>query len=200
MAVSSPAPAAAPIRPRPVLLGLLAAALVGLIAYLLWPAAATRPAASNPPREQRRQASPQQETAATGPLSVRIDALKQTPAAPEEKGRNPFRFYVPPPPPPPPAPAPPSLGPTGSGGTTMNPAGPPQPMGPPPIPLKFIGKVEVKGRTVAIFTPTDKHGMPVYAGEGELVLGQYRVVKIGVESVTLEYLDGTGRQTIPMRG
>ena len=30
--------------------------------------------------------------------------------------------------------------------------------------------------------------------------GRIRVVKIGVESVTLEYLDGRGRQTIPMRG
>ena len=43
-------------------------------------------------------------------------------------------------------------------------------------------------------------GLPLYAAEGELVLGQYRVVRIGVESVVMEYLDGRGRQTIPMRG
>jgi hypothetical protein len=66
--------------------------------------------------------------------------------------------------------------------------------------LKFIGTLEVRGRRVGIFVNTDGRGMPVYASEGETVLGQYRVVKIGVESATLEYLDGRGRQTIPMRG
>ena len=53
---------------------------------------------------------------------------------------------------------------------------------------------------MAVFTSTDGKGMPMYAGEGETVLGQYRVVKIGEESATLEYLDGRGKQIIPMRG
>ena len=51
---------------------------------------------------------------------------------------------------------------------------------------------------VAIFS--DGRGVPLYAAEGKLVLGQYKVVKIGVESVVMEYADGKGRQTIPMRG
>jgi len=75
---------------------------------------------------------------------------------------------------------------------------PPPPPPPPPIPLKFIGTME-QGRTrVAIFS--DGKGVPLYAAEGKTVLGQYRIVKIGVESVVMEYLDGRGRQTIPMRG
>jgi hypothetical protein len=199
MSESNAAPATS--RPRPAILALLVVALVGVLVYMLWPAAATGPAPSNPPREQRRQASSAAKGTAgaqraSGPLDVRLEALKQPRATPEDvKGRNPFRFYVPPPPPPPTPPK--ALQP----GDKNYVAPPPQPPpGPPPIPLKFIGTVEVKGRKVAIFVSTDGKGMPQYAGEGELVLGQYRVIKIGVESVILEYLDGRGRQTIPMRG
>jgi hypothetical protein len=194
MADSSPAPATG--RPRPTILVLLAVAVVALAVYMMWPAAVQPSGPSNAPKEQRKQASALKD-GATGSLDVGLEQLKQAQAAPEEKGRNPFRFYVPPPPPPPPPPA--------KAPVTMAP--PPTPpkvgdknYGPPPIPLKFIGTVEVRGRKVAIFVNTDGKGMPQYAGEGETVLGQYRVVKIGVESVTVEYLDGRGRQTIPMRG
>jgi len=134
---------------------------------------------------------------APGSLDVRLGDLKDAPPAPQEAGRNPFRFYVKPPPPPPPPPRVPKVGDKDYVAPTPGP--PPPPPGPPPINLKFIGTVEVKGRRVAIFQ-TERQGIPIYAGEGETVLGQYRVVKIGVESVTLEYLDGRGRQVIPMRG
>jgi hypothetical protein len=194
MAESSAAPATG--RPRTSILVLLAIALVALAAYMLWPAAVQPSGPSNPSKEQRKQASAAKDVGETGSLDVGLGQLKQAPAAPEEKGRNPFRFYVPPPPPPPPPPPRPA--------TAAPPPTPPK-VGdknyvPPPIPLKFIGTVEVRGRKVAIFVNTDGKGMPQYAGEGEIVLGQYRVVKIGVESVTVEYLDGRGRQTIPMRG
>jgi hypothetical protein len=200
MAESSGTPASS--RPRTALFGLMAVAVAGLLAYVLWPAAAKPAGPSNSPREQRKQASAQKETSGTerpgGSLDVGLDTLKQPPVAPEEKGRNPFRFYVPPPPPPPPPPRVPQVG--DKDYKAPPPQPPPLPPGPPPIPLKFIGTLEVKGRKVAVFVNTDGHGMPQYAAEGELVLGQYRVVKIGVESVTVEYLDGRGRQTIPMRG
>lgn len=203
MAESNGAP---PRRPRAALLGLLAAALVALVAYLLWPAAGTQVAPSNSPREQRRQAqtatpppappaAAAAQPGAPASLNVRIDVLKQPPPAPEETARNPFRFYVKPPPLPG---APPRTPGPGQPGYVAPP--PPPPVGPPPIPLKFIGTLEVRGRRVGIFVNTDGRGMPSYAGEGETILGQYRVVKIGVESATLEYLDGRGRQTIPMRG
>lgn len=192
--------AAAPRRPRPALLTLLAAALGALVVYLLWPAAVSAPGPSNPPREQRRQAAAQTAGGeAAGGFQVRLDELQRTrPAPQEETPRNPFRFYVKPPPPPPPPPKPMPVGPPAPQLKPGDVGYVPPP--PPPIPLKFIGTVEVKGRKVAIFVSTDGKGMPQYAAEGELVLGQYRVVKIGVESVTLEYWDGRGRQIIPMRG
>jgi hypothetical protein len=189
-------PAAPPLVRRQTLV-LVGVALAALLVYMMWPAAARPPAPSNPPREQRKQAA---KKGADTPeaLTVDLGKLAQAPPAPAAGSRNPFRFYVPPPPPPPPPPVV-ARNPVGNSPT----GGPPVPPGPPPlppIPLKFIGTLEVKGRKVAIFTSNDGRGMPVYAAEGDLVLGQYRVVKIGVESVTVEYLDGRGRQTIPMRG
>jgi hypothetical protein len=188
-------------RPRPQLLALLGVALAALLVYMMWPAAARPAAPSNPPREQRWPAAAKGTAGSNDPesLNVQLDTLKQAPPAPDDASRNPFRFYVPPPPPPPPAP----VVKTPVGGNPNNPAVPPGPPPPPPlppIPLKFIGKVEKQGRKVAIFVGSDGKGLPVYAGEGEIVLGQYRVVKIGEESVTVEYLDGRGRQTLPMRG
>ena len=67
-----------------------------------------------------------------------------------------------------------------------------------PLFLKFIGTMEQGKKKVAIFS--DGRGLPVYASEGELVLGQYKVVRIQLESVVMEYADGRGHQVIPMRG
>ena len=36
--------------------------------------------------------------------------------------------------------------------------------------------------------------------EGDIIAGQYRLVRIGVESVVMEYVDGRGRTTIRMSG
>jgi hypothetical protein len=36
--------------------------------------------------------------------------------------------------------------------------------------------------------------------EGDTIDGRYRLVRIGVESVVLEYLDGRGRTTVRMSG
>ena len=191
-------------RPRPAILGLLGAAVVVAL-YVAWPAASKGLAPSNQPREQRKPAT--QTTGAKGTtgqpsgthpgdLDVRLEALKQPPSEPDDAARNPFRFYVKPPPPlappkpvvtPPPPPPPPAPGQEGY-----------IPPPPPPIPLKFIGTLEQGTTRVAIFS--DGRGVPLYAPEGKLVLGQYRLVKIGVESVVMEYADGRGRQTIPMRG
>jgi len=43
---------------------------------------------------------------------------------------------------------------------------------------------------------TDCKGYAYAAREGEVVDGRYRVVKIQVESVILEYSNGTGRTTV----
>ena len=170
-----------------IVLGVVAA--FGLT-YRMWPAAAPTPASSNQASDVRKG----QEARARGPLEVRLDELKQEP--PSERGettRNPFRFYVkPPPPPPPPKPVPPPPPAPRPGDAGYVP--PP----PPPITIKFIGVMEQGKTKVAIFS--DGKGQPVYASEGQTVLGQYKLLKIGVESVTMSYLDGRGIQTIPMRG
>jgi hypothetical protein len=40
----------------------------------------------------------------------------------------------------------------------------------------------------------------MYGKEGDVIDGRYRIVRIGVESIELTYLDGRGRQTIRLSG
>ena len=47
---------------------------------------------------------------------------------------------------------------------------------------------------------SDGKGLPVYGKEGDIILGQFRLIRIGAESVELAYLDGRGRQTIRLSG
>ena len=156
-------------------------------------------APSNPPREQRKQAPATRQDAGDSRVSldVGLEALKQPPPAPDEAGRNPFRFYVKPPPRPRRRRRP--------GRRRRHRRRRRRPCGaatavPPPIPLKFIGTLEVRGRRSAIFY-TDGKGMPHYAGEGETrpraVPRRQDRRRVGN---VMEYLDGRGRQTIPMRG
>jgi hypothetical protein len=68
----------------------------------------------------------------------------------------------------------------------------------PPIPLKFIGILEAPGvGKIALFTDCRS---TYQVAEGKDIAGQYRLVKIGVESVVVEYLDGKGRTTLRMSG
>ena len=183
-------------RSRSTVLVAVLVALAAVLTWRMWPSASAGPGPSNQAREQRK---PVATTAQGVPqLEVRLDDLKQEPPPPEGESRNPFRFYVPPPPPPPkpvtmPQPRVPS--PTDPDYVPPQPAPPPPP---PPIPIKFIGTAEKSGKRWAIFS--DGRGVPVWAAEGDTVLGQWKLVRIGVESVVMEYPNGTGRQTIPMRG
>ncbi len=177
-------------RPRPALLIALAAVLALVLVWWVTSgkSAAPAPSPSNPRGPAAQAAKP----AGSEELTVRLDALKQPRPSAEGGNRNPFRFYTPPPPPPPPEARPvPTLPPV-----EEPPSGPPQP---PPIPLKYIGLMEgVPGQgKVAAFSDcrTTMRGR-----EGEIIAGQYRLVKIGVESVVLEYVDGRGRTTIRMSG
>ena len=69
---------------------------------------------------------------------------------------------------------------------------------PPPISYKFIGTL-TQGDTGRIAVLSD--GKFVYHGrEGDIIEGRYRVVKIGEESIQMEYVDGRGRQTIRLSG
>jgi hypothetical protein len=123
---------------------------------------------------------------------VHLDALDEERPEPDPAGRDLFRFKVKPPPPPPPAPKP-----------VVGPPLPPPPPGPPPVPpiaLKFIGIVDAPAPAKRVAVLSDGRGSPVYGHEGDTVLGQYRIVRIGVESIEMSYLDGRGRQTIRLSG
>lgn len=130
------------------------------------------------------------EPPATAP-DVRLRALDDERPKPIVGDRNLFRFKPKPPPPPPSAP--PSIART----TPSVPAGPP-PL--PSIPLKFIGIVEAPTQAKRIAAFVDSTGHSFQGREGDVVAGQYRILKIGVESIEMAYLDGRGRQTIRLSG
>ena len=46
----------------------------------------------------------------------------------------------------------------------------------------------------------DNGGDIVNGKEGDIIDGRYRLLKIGVESADLAYVDGRGRQTIRLSG
>ncbi len=194
MATETPARAAG--GPRPwlmVLLGLAVAALIGSQMFSGDPAAPSVPTTTGaPPSPQSGQ--PQRNGTKVDPseLDVKLEALRQPPPAAGAAHRNPFRFKPAPPPPPPPPPPPVKPAPT----TPIVPVDPGPPP-PPPITIKFIGLLETAGGRVAAFTDC----RATFPGrEGGVIEGRYRIVKIGIESAIVEYVDGRGRTTLPLNG
>jgi hypothetical protein len=174
----------APDRRRQVVLLALVIVMSAVI-YRVWPRpAAPAPAASNTRGAAR---TPDGGGAAAAP-DVHLEALEAERPKPGDGNRNLFRFRTPPAPPPRPAPPPVAAPPP-------KPSEPPAPTVP-PIPLKFIGVMGKSGQSKKIAILTDGRGKPVTGGEGDTILGQYRIVRIGPESVEMSYLDGRGRQTI----
>jgi hypothetical protein len=135
-------------------------------------------------------------------VDLRLERLQDERGELPESTRDPFRFRPKAPPPPPPRTA---SGPGSAGGAALprppefapppTPAGPPPP---PPIPVKFFGLVTIRGERVAAFT--DTRGNTFYGKEGDIIEGRYQVLRIGLDSVELAYLDGRGRQTIRLTG
>ena len=123
---------------------------------------------------------------------VHLQALNEGRPAPNAGGRDLFRYRMKPPPPPPPPPRLP-VGP-------QLPPPPPAPVPPPPITLKFIGVIDMPPPAQRVAVLSDGRGSPVYGHEGDTVLGQYRILRIGAESIEMSYLDGRGRQTIRLSG
>lgn len=136
-------------------------------------------------------------TTAAGPAAVadvKLDLLKTEEKALEPSTRNPFQFRQR----------------AVAGGSASGRAAPPPPVfvpppapppGPPPatpIALKYIGVLESAQGRVAIFR--DNGGDIVNGKEGDIIDGRYRLLKIGVESADLSYIDGHGRQTIRLSG
>jgi hypothetical protein len=183
-------------RRRQLLLG--AVVILLLIAlYRIWPATSATPAATS--NRQGQSSGPRaQGTAATGPAApdVHLEALQSRRPKPGSADRDLFRFK---PKAAPPAPAPPpTLQPTAP--VTPVVTGPPPPPSVPPITLKFIGIMELPTQQRKVAVLTDGRGAPFYGKEGEVVEGRYRILKIGVESIDIAYVDGRGRQTIRLTG
>jgi hypothetical protein len=173
---------------------LLAALLVVLavVLYRIWAGPAAPPStASNPGETGRRPAG----GGVTAP-DVKLESLEsERPAPGEGANRNLFRFGRPPAPEvapaPPRGPGPAPAPPVASGPTTP---------AVPPIPLKLIGFMEVPGRgKMAILADTTGKD-PQSGFEGDVILGQYRIVRIAADSIEMAYLDGRGRQTIRLPG
>ena len=167
--------------------------VLGAVLYVTiagWPrgTSVTPPPASNGQTRTARNDRPGP-SAADAP-GVNLGALEAERSKPDPAGRNLFRFKPKPPPPPPPASR--DVRPVEEAPVAL---GPPPP---PPITLKFIGIAGQSGKVIAVLS--DGRGPPVYGHEGETVLGQYRILRIGAESIEMSYLDGRGRQTIRLSG
>jgi hypothetical protein len=177
-------------RRRPlVLLGVL----VVLVIVYIWRQSDSTPAASG----GRAQAVPINPAGTIAEVpEVKLETLKSARGALANQRRNPFRVQpVAPPPdttPPPPRIAPPVA-------PVVDPSVPPQPPPPPPIALKFIGIVQAASRGGRLAVLSDGRFV-YYGGEGDIIDGRYRIVRIGDESIELEYADGRGKQTIRLSG
>jgi len=180
-----------PKRRQLYLLAALAVVLLGAAAYRFWPSTAARtPATSNSKTGKKGKAG----QASVDAPDVHLEALNAPRPEPEAANRNLFRFKPKPPPPPPPAPPPRPATPS-----TPVPSGPPPPPPLPPIPLKFAGLVQQgSGPKAAILV--DAVGHTMYAKEGDIVEGRYKIWRIGVESIDISYLDGRGRTSIRIGG
>ena len=131
-------------------------------------------------------------TSVTAP-DVQLQALQEQRPQPQPE-RNLFRFKPKAPPPAPPRPAVAAAPPV-----VAAPSGPPPPPPLAPIAMRFIGLVEAPEHAQKIAILSDGRG--IYQGrEGDIIEGRYRIVRIGVESVEMAYLDGRGRQTIRLSG
>jgi hypothetical protein len=168
------------------------------VAAVVWSGSGPTPAAgpSPPPRAPAPRSQPNAQVPQSGPPQINLVALQSTRERPGESERNPFRFQARPLPPvttlPPPTATNQSLG------QPMMPSTPPGPPPPPPIPLKFIGLVTQGNKRVAVLS--DGKSSPMHGEEGGTILGQYRILKIGNESLEMAYIDGRGRQTIRLTG
>jgi hypothetical protein len=175
----------------------LASVAMAVLAVALWTyRAGGRPATNGAPpaAPAANAAQPGKNAPSSG---VNLDALNAERPEPAEGTRNPFRFKPPPAPPPPPPIVKPPVEKTGVPSVTPGPSEPPPP---PRITLKYIGDVadpQKQGAKIAVLTD----GRNVFHGrEGEVIEGRYRILRIGVESVDLAYIDGRGRQTIRQTG
>jgi hypothetical protein len=181
----------APDRRKHLLLAVLTVVLAGAV-YRAWSLSNRE---SNAPA--RRPAGTESRggrgTDRTATTDVHLKDLGAKRPQPLEGVRNLFRFK------PKPQPAPASVK-RGEAVLSPVPAGPPPPPPPPPITLKFIGVVERPEKSEKIAVLRDATGHLMSGREGAVIEGRFRILRIGVESIEMAYLDGRGRQTIRLSG
>lgn len=183
-------------RRRELMLGGAAVLLLAIAAWNMQRGTAPRSEAI----EQR--GTPRTNTAQTpskGPIpEIDLSALEVKRLEPTGSKRNPFRFK--PKPAPPPMPSAASIREQQAAAAAQAASGPVEPPPPPRIPLKYIGDMtdpKNAGKRIAILSDS----LGTYHGrEGDVLEGRYLIVRIGVESIELAYLDGRGRQTIRQTG
>lgn len=189
--------AARQVRPRVIVLAALAVAAAAVL-VTIWPAGSADRQGSGPGTASGR-GPVQQGGDAIVPPSLGLEAMEAPRAAPANR-RDLFRFGSA-------APAP--SGAPGSGRAGGHEGGnepdetaeePAEPAGPPPparIPLRYVGYAETPG-TGKVAALSD--GRFTYHGrEGDVIEGRWRVVSIGVESLVIERVDGSGRQTLRLQ-
>ena len=170
--------------------------LVVVLAFVAWYVYGGAPTVSAPPTSNSTSTAPASGGQAKPggriglPEPLKLTALDHGDEADAEGlTRNPFRYGQPPAPPPPPYVPPPP----------PPPPAPPQPPPIPDIPLQLVGLETLPGDT-RIATVKDTGSAAVFSGvEGQVLDGRHRLVKIGLESVVVSYLDGSGRKTLPLR-
>ena len=185
-----------PVTRRPVFaFGALLVAVV-LVAIVQAGCNGRAPTAA-PARTSSQSPSRDRGTSTQAPVSgVRLDLLEQGDGSYPAPQRNPFKFEAPP--------VPQSTSGSAGRGRRGSPAAVPEPPpGPPPlppIPWRYVGVAELPaggGRAGAF---SDGRGNTVWAKEGDIIDGRYRVLRVGPDSADLAYLDGRGRQSLRLSG
>ena len=178
---------------RRVLMSGGAIAVLAVVMWAMWPSSPA-PSASTPQQTSGAQPGAPRTPAPVAP--VKLDSLSSERQEPADSDRNPFRYQPKASPPPPPRPVTTTTPVVNS--EPPKPVVPPGPPPPPPIPLKFIGILErANGVKWAVLSDGKT---PMHGRDGDIVMGQYRIVKIGTESIEMTYVDGRGRQVIRLTG
>jgi hypothetical protein len=180
-----------PERRQQLVLGALLVVLAGLIGWRLWPIPSDQ--AASPPGASKQRGDMEARSTETMAPDVRLEALAAERPAPGDADRNIFQFEARP------APPPSSLSRAGRESVDRPPAPVAGPAGPAPIALKFIGFVKREAGAEKIAILSDGRGV-YHGGEGAIIEGRYRILKIGEESIEMAYLDGQGRRTIRLSG
>ena len=173
---------------------LLLGALAVAVAVVVMTRRADNSAGTSQARSNGRSATTASAAAETSVADLKLELLKSDSSDLEPSTRNPFQFR-----------SKPSVPAASAQASAAKPpvviAPPPVPQGPPPPPpiaLKYIGVLETAQGRMAVFR--DNGGDIVNGREGDIIDGRYRLLKIGVESADLAYVDGRGRQTIRLSG